>query len=234
MLITGHPQFETQDENGTGNGIPSIPEWHLDSSTCDHHHLELVKLLIDETVRSIFVRLHKVFRKAHGTPITTTQLHDLTCYVIHRLLPTSSGSDALSSSPLTECMRYAIVLYMFITHGTTYYPHTFIFNRTLVQFKDQLEKLMPSPWLYDSLGVWLLSIGLVASTGTLHYQWFLERARVIATFLQLQCWDEVYVHVKSVLWLETPQGEYSFRPHWENMLRTASLPSLPGYTVNLP
>ncbi|THW81982.1 hypothetical protein D6D18_08560, partial [Aureobasidium pullulans] len=118
MLITGHPQFETQNDFGTGNGIPSIPEWHLDLSTYHEYPTALDGLLIDESVRNVFIRLHKVFERAQRIPISTTRLHDLTCYVIHRLLPTTSDLESLSSSPSTECMRYAVVLYMFITHGT--------------------------------------------------------------------------------------------------------------------
>ncbi|THW15180.1 hypothetical protein D6D25_07194 [Aureobasidium pullulans] len=232
MLITGHPQFETQNDFGTGNGIPSIAEWHLDLSTYHEYPTALDDLLIDESVRNVFIRLHKVFERAQRTPISTTRLHDLTCYVIHRLLPTTSDLENLSSSPSTECMRYAVVLYMFITHGTTYYPHTFVLNRALVQFKIQLEQSESSPWLYDSFGIWLLAIGMVASTGTLRYQWFLERARTIATFLQLRSWDEVFVHIKGILWLETLQGEQSFRPHWDILFRTTSLPCLPEYDVD--
>lgn len=232
MLITGHPQFETQNDFGTGNGIPSIPEWHLDLSTYHEYPTALDDLLIDKSVRNVFIRLHKVFERAQRTPISTTRLHDLTCYVIHRLLPTTSDLENLSSSPSTECMRYAVVLYMFITHGTTYYPHTFVLNRALVQFKIQLEQSESSPWLYDSFGIWLLAIGMVASTGTLRYQWFLERARTIATFLQLRSWDEVFVHIKGILWLETLQGEQSFRPHWDILFRTTSLPCLPECVVD--
>ncbi|THY06335.1 hypothetical protein D6D01_09909 [Aureobasidium pullulans] len=234
MLITGHPQFETQNDLGTGDGIPSIPEWHLDLSTGNHHPLDLDDFLVDATVRNVFIRLHKVFERAQRTPISTTQLHDLTCYVIHRLLPTASNLQSLSSSPLTECMRYAIVLYMFITHGTTYYPHTFVLNRGLIQFKAHLEQLESSSQIHDSINVWLLTIGMVASTGTLHYQWYFERARIIATLLQLQSWDDVFIHIKSVLWLNTAQGEGAFRPHWDVVLATTVSPSLPEYIVNFP
>lgn len=79
-----------------------------------------------------------------------------------------------------------------------------------------------------SIDVWFLAIGLVASSNTPNYQWFSERAQTIVDPLQIQRWDDVVMHVKTVLWLETPQAEAVFRTHWD-----AILPSRPVVVTDI-
>lgn len=222
MLIMGHPQFETQDDYGIGHGIPPIPEWRLTSTALNENFSELNSIDGDHTVRNVFIRLRNVFQRAQGTPLPNTRLHDLTCFVVHRLLHSASDTVNSQSLPIIECIRYAILLYLFIIQGPTYYSHAVIFNMIVTRFMEHLKQLESSLRVYDSADIWLLMIGMVASTGTPNYQWFMERARAIAISLQLGTWNDVIVRIKSVLWWETLQGEAIFRPHWDTTLSAAS------------
>lgn len=214
MLIMGHPQFETQDDVGDGDGIPPIPEWQLDS-TALHDLPALGSIDVDYAVRNVFIRLRNVFQRSQRIPFPTTRLHDLTCFVVHRLLLSASDTANPQSSAITECIRYAIILYMLIIQGPTYYSHALILNTIVTRFTEHLEQLESTARMHDSLDVWLVAIGMVASTGTTHYQWFMKSARAMAASLQLGNWNDTLVHIKSVLWLETLQGEDIFRPHWD-------------------
>ncbi|CRJ83597.1 hypothetical protein BN1708_009082 [Verticillium longisporum] len=183
MLIMGHPQFETQDDAGIGDGIPPIPEWQLEPIGLDDYHVDLAPYEIDYAVSNVVGRLRSVFRQAEQVHFSTTRLHDLTCFVVHRLLRASPDPSISAPSPMSQCLRYATALYMFIIQGPTYYPHTVIMSdviRNLIENHDQLD---PSPF-----DIWIFTIGLAASVGTAQYQWFLERARAAATSLQLREW----------------------------------------------
>lgn len=231
MLVMGHPQFETQDDLGIGHGIPSIPEWQLDSSISQPGSFELSCIEVGYAVSNVFLRLRNVFHRAQRIPFSTTRLHDLTCFVIHRLLLSASDTTDPQSSPITECIRYATVLYMFAIHGPTYYSHAVILNTIVTRFVAHLKQLELTPGIHDSLNVWLLSIGMVTSTGMNQYQWFMEKTRAIAVSLQVHCWNDALIRIKSILWLETPQGEYIFRPHWDVVLNDTNKPGLPDFTV---
>jgi hypothetical protein len=231
MLIMGHPQFETQDDVGIGHGIPPIPEWQLDSTALHDDLSELSSIDVDYAVRNVFIRLRNVFQRAQRIPFPTTRLHDLTCFVVHRLLLSASDTANPQSSPITECIRYVIILYMFIIQGSTYYSHAVILNTIVARFVKHLKQLESTPRVYDSLDVWLLAIGMVASTSTTHYQWFMERARAIAASLQLGNWNDAIARIKSILWLETLQGEDIFRPHLDAILSAANQPGPPDLTV---
>jgi hypothetical protein len=217
MLITGHPQFETQTDAGVGHGIPPIPEWQLDFTPCHDHLPDLG--IIDNDVENVFLRLRNVFQRTHTTPLSSTQLHDLTCFVIHRLLLSSPDlSIADQSPPLTECVRDATILYMFIIQGPTYFSHAVIFNQILDRFAGNVEQLEQThSEMHESLDVWFLAVGMVASVGTPRYRWFAEKARVKvgASSVVASGWDDVLVVLRRILWLETQQAEAMFRPHWE-------------------
>jgi len=215
MLLTGSPQFETQDDFGTGRGIPSVPEWYLDLPIRRLDLPYFQNLMTDEAVWNVFVRLRNVFERAQVVPLSTTKLHDLTCFVLHRLLPENPDFKTPVDSSLTECMRYGIILYMLVIHGTTYYPHTFLLNQILSRFETQLAMVEIEPRANDSLHIWLLTTGMAASVGTKYYPLLSGRARAIAASLRLCGWNDVTTHVQNALWLETSQDEQSFRPHWD-------------------
>lgn len=223
MIVTGQPQFETQDDTGIGDGVPSLPEWQLGSTALHEDMAELGNIEIDHAVRNVFMRLRSIFQRAQRTPLAPTRLHDLTCFAIHRLLLLNpSGVDFPSS--VSECIRYGIMLYMFIIQGPTYYSHAVIFNTILDQFIGHLKQL-PSPLsTYNSLDIWLLNIGMAASNGTGHYDWLTGRAREVAVVTQLTAWDDALVHVRGLLWLETCHSDDAFRPHWDAILGSYSHP----------
>ena len=215
MLIMGHPQFETQDDMGIGDGIPPVPEWQLDSTARYDDLSELIGNDIDYTVENVFIRLRNVFLRAEHIPLPTTRLHDLTCFVVHRLLLSTSETSDSQSSATTECVRYAIILYMFTIQGPTYYSHAVILEMIVNRFVRHLQRLEVSLRVYERRDFWLLAIGMVASSGTANYQWFVERALTLAASSTLDNGDDVIADIRSVLWLNIPQFENVFRSHWD-------------------
>lgn len=226
MIVTGHPQFDTQDDDGMGNGIPPIAEWQLDPSMSEDDLPELGDIEVDFPVRNVFIRLRNVFRRAQRMPLSTTKLHDLTCFVVHRLL-LSADTPYSQPSPITECIRYGIILYMFLIQGTTYFSHTVMLNTLVERFMDHVRLLESTRHLCGSLDIWYLTAGMAASAGTENYPFFLERAQALATSMELESWDGILYHIRSVLWLEAPQSEHIFRAHWETLLGVA-YPSTPA------
>ncbi len=227
MLIAGQPQFETQDDAGIGHGIPPIPEWQRELPTALLTDApELRSLDVEDEVGNVFLRLRNVFLAAERTPFSSTRLHDLACFVIHRLLLSAPKGERVSS-PLTESVRCATVLYMFIIQGPTYFSHAVIFNQILNRLVGHLEEAEETPNVHESLKVWLLSVGLVASAGTPHYPRFVEKAAATAKSLPLGSWGDALAHIQRILWLGTLHIEDLFRPHWGVALAAASHPEPP-------
>lgn len=218
MLIIGHPQFETQDDNGVGCGIPPIPEWLLDTTVVYDELSEVFSVHIDPVVSNVFIRLRSVFERARRLPLPPTRLHDLTCFVVHRLLLPTSNTNITQLLPISECIRYAVVLYMFIIQGPTYFSHAVIFNTMVDRLGEHFKRLESTPRTHSSLDVWLLAVGMVASAGTSYSDWFVGKARAIAASLRIASSSDSLVRIKSVLWLEKSDGEVTFRIPWDNML----------------
>ncbi|KAG9846555.1 hypothetical protein KCU98_g6326, partial [Aureobasidium melanogenum] len=226
----GNIEFDTQDDLGVGDGISPISEWHLIQPLSGPG--DIGDFTLDEPVANVFHRLRNLSLTAQQLPLSTTKLHDLACFVVHRLLPTNSDFLCSTSSSTTEVMRYALILYMLIIHGTTYYPHTFVLNQGLAQFVKHYEQSELVFYTQDALRVWLLAVGMVASIGTSHYRWLSGKARTTAASMQMRTWDEVFKHVKSILWFGMAPGESGFRPHWDAIFNTLDLPALPEYQAN--
>ncbi|KAM3065243.1 hypothetical protein ACMFMG_004369 [Clarireedia jacksonii] len=233
MLIMGHPQFETQDDAGVGHGIPPVPEWQLLSIADDDCLSEFCNIGIDSEVGNVFTHLRNIFQRASLNPLPTTHLHDLTCFVVHRLLPSALDTANPCSSPVEECIRCAIILYMFIVHGPTYYSHAVILNKIVSQFIENLDRLDLEPRVYNSLDVWLLGIGMVAATGTVLYQRFMQKACAASASLQLIDSNAALVRIRDVLWLMMPLIENTFRSHWDAVLNTTCRPGSVGLTVSV-
>lgn len=242
MLVKGHPQFQTQDDKGTGDGIPPIPEWQSTWSEGEEEEEESNRFFpdiieqLDGEVQNVFIRLKHAFRRAHRYPtFPSTRLHDLTCFVVHRLLLTApSPPSPAPASPLTECVRYAIMLYMFTIQGPTYFSHAVILDSLLGRFMGYLEQLDSMPRKESgsrALDTWLLSIGLVASSGTsqIRHRWFGERVRVLAGSLGIGGWVDVREGVMGVLWLEMGYMEDIFRRCWDGVLGSSEL----GLTIGM-
>ncbi|KAL4965247.1 uncharacterized protein BDV14DRAFT_61379 [Aspergillus stella-maris] len=219
MIVMGHPQFQTQDDTGVGDGIPLIPEWQSDMTTMDSgpYVLSILDMLVDVEVRNSLFRLRSAFKTASQVPLSSTRLHDLTCFVIHRLLLHRADSEPgqPAPSPITECIRYATILYMLIIHGPTYYSHEVFTNNLISRLMSNLDILYSLPRCYESIDIWIIAIGLVASSDTRQYTWFVDKAMHIASSLQIRSWFDILTHIKGILWKETAQGECVFRPHWD-------------------
>ncbi|KAJ5658615.1 uncharacterized protein N7484_002264 [Penicillium longicatenatum] len=223
MLIMGHPQFDTQDDVGLGDGIPCIPEWQLDPTALNDLS-GFNNIDVDFDVWNVFIRLRSVLERSQRMPFSPTQLHDLTCFVIHRLLLSTPNTESSQPSPITQSLRYAIIIYMLIIQGPTYYSHAVIMNTMVTRFVECFKQIESTPRVYDSLDVWFISIGLLTSTGTTNYEWFVEKAQIVSEALQLHDFDDTLVQIKSVLWLETPQADENFRSHWDKIFHVEYTP----------
>lgn len=219
MLILGRPQFPVQDDGGVGDGIPPISEWLSCSTALEGNTIPEISWVIDdEIVRTSLVRLRYIFNRAEGEPFSGTKLHDLTLFVTHRLLLSDPDTQDSISSPVTECIRYALILYMFIIQGPTYYSHDVILSSIVTQFIGHLERLESTPHVYDALDIWLLIIGIVGSAGTTNYHSFTEKIRGVCAYLHLTDFHDVLTYLKSICWLGGSQGEDILRPHWNSIL----------------
>ena len=203
-----------------GDGIPPVPEWQASSDYTIHDVPEIYELRIDAEVRNVFQRLRNIFQLSQHAYLSNTRLHDLACFVIHRLL-LSVPDPALSlTSVNTERMRYAIILYMFIVHGPTYYSHTIIMETIVTRLMDFMRSYEFGTYAYTSFDVWLSMVGTVASAGTVHYRWFLEKMEIMATSLCLSSWKDVFSHLSHILWLDSRKCRDLFHYHWEIVLDT--------------
>lgn len=217
-MVTGAPQFQTQDDFGSGDGIDSILQWQLASMAPDVQEGTLDDLDIDPLVRNILVRLRSIFHQPQISCLTTTELHDLTCFVVHKLLllPPRSPSHPRQLST-SECLRYTLVLYMLTIHGTTYYSHHHLVNTILLQLKGYYVALNHANYSHGSLEIWVSSVGMLVSTSTTDYQWFTDQAYAAAVALSLHTWEDVLTHLQSVLWMGTQQ-EGALREKWEEII----------------
>ncbi|KPM36702.1 hypothetical protein AK830_g9841 [Neonectria ditissima] len=218
MLVTGVPQFDTQDDGGFGGGIGPILQWQLASTNPDSQQRTLDELEVDPILSDILARLRNIFHEPQLSRLTSTELHDLTCFVVHRLLllPPFLLADSKPSA-ISECLRYTTVLYMLIIHGTTYYSHTDLANSMIHQLKSHLQMLAQTRFVDGPLGVWILSIGMVAATRSADRQWFANQAYTAAMSLGLQTWEDVLMRLESIFWMRPQEGEL-FRQRWGKVL----------------
>lgn len=210
MLVMGHPQFKTQDDIGVGDGIPPIPEWQIEATSSDNSSERLIDMEVSDDVMNVLNRLRNVFERANRVSFTNTQLHDLTCYVVHRLLLSIPDAQKSNLSPMTESIRYTILLYLFIVQGPTYYSHAVMLNSLVARLIQSLQQLQSTLHKNGPLDVWFTLIGMVASAGTTHYLWFSQKARELVDTLHIAGASEVLDKAKSFLWLDVPQGDYIF------------------------
>lgn len=173
---------------------------------------------VDPAVRNILARLRSIFHQPQLSCLTTTELHDLTCFVVHKLLLLPPLSPAHPRQlPTSECLRYALVLYMLTIHGTTYYSHHYLVNIVLFQLKGNYVALSHANYSHGSLEIWVSSVGMLVSTSTTDYQWFTDEACAAAVALCLHTWEDVLTHLQSVLWVGTQQ-EDALREKWEEII----------------
>lgn len=222
MLVTEAPQFEIQDDSGLGIGIASSSQWQLALTGPGPHDLTIDDIEIDPTIGNILTRLRNIFHHERISALTNTDLHDLTCFVLHKLLLLSPlSSDNPKKSAVSECSRYAIALFMLTIHGTTYYSHDALANNMILRLKGYLEPLLLTDYMRSSIGVWILSVGLASAMGTPHRKWFISQACTVAMVLGLQTWEDVLVRLETVFWTRAPH-EDRVRHKWEEILKVLS------------
>lgn len=225
MLVMGSPQFQPQEGLASGDGIRPIPEWEYILQERPQHPkmIEFSDLDLDPAVEDTVIRLRYIFdqyEKSYlGYPSTTlnttTGLHDLTCFVLHKLL--SMISPKLGSRVISECIRYATSIYMFIIHGPTYYSHAAIVNDLILQLRDSMQSHMACISYHRPLIIWLFSIGLVGSMGTEEHQWFAVETAALSEMFDLRSWNDVENALQSILWISNPYGAI-FRQVWESIV----------------
>jgi hypothetical protein len=218
MLVTEAPQFPTQDDLGSGHGIISIPQWNQPNSTIsDTSQKTLEDLEVDLVMVDILARLRNIFHHPQLSNLTSTELLDLTCFVVHRLLllpPFSAGNP--KQIAMSECLRYGLALYMLILHGTTYYSHASLANTMIGQLVVHFKTLAWANNVPNSFRLWIVSVGMAATNITVQSQWFFDQACAAIVALSLSCWEDVLEHLGSVLWMKTQQGDL-FRRKWEEV-----------------
>ncbi|KAH8680017.1 hypothetical protein BGZ60DRAFT_242153 [Tricladium varicosporioides] len=235
MLVLGVPQFPTQDDEGFGDGISAISLWKDSSiASCAARSLmDLKSLHLNPVLEDTITRLRNIFGKysRHSTGLATplelssTDLHDLTCFVLHRLLPLPAIEDVNAlTADISDAMHCATSIFMFIIHGHTYYTHITILNSLVLRLKTHLECMEVSTNDISPVFVWLHSVGMVASTEIGDSQWFLDRARLIANTLDIRSWDDILANLECVLWFHNSRTK-SFKHQWVHIL-TGELPDL--------
>ncbi|KAH6993665.1 hypothetical protein EDB82DRAFT_475425 [Fusarium venenatum] len=215
LLVTGSPQYQTQNEDGTGDGVSPTLQWLLSSSFLETPDPVVQALDLQPEIAGVFTRLRGILHQPDASSLLGTELHDLTCFVVHKLLL----MPPYRTSPHSECLRCAMTLYMLIIHGTTYYTHTELSNNIVQLLKDHLQPLAGKIGgiLFGSLQIWVLSVAIVSATDPTEIQWLTYAARIASNALGLQTWDHVVIHLKNILWLETERADV-FRQQWAGIL----------------
>ncbi|KAF2844844.1 hypothetical protein T440DRAFT_409339 [Plenodomus tracheiphilus IPT5] len=223
LILTQRPQFATQDDCGIGAGIAPILQWiqaakpstGLPITPLDGLDLDLAT---SETLR----RLRKVLHDSNSSGLSTTDLHDLTCFVLHRMLGQLSVNDSDNAREIlltSECVRKAASLYMLNIHGPTYFSHAGL-QQTLVQdLRACLDTLLlPLLVSHSSVALWLLSVGMVSSEDEHELQWFNQQAKEAIRTLNISSWQTILAQMRMVLWFNSRQMERLSRDRWKTIL----------------
>ncbi|MAD86707.1 MAG: hypothetical protein CL912_27435 [Deltaproteobacteria bacterium] len=227
MLVTGSPQFDIQDDSGNGSGIAPIAQWL--SALKTEHNPDLRGLAcfdIDSSLKDILIRLQVILYPpiSRGANLCTNDLHDLTCYVLHKLLLPFTAE----LTPESECLRYALAIYMFVIHGPTYYSHLAILHQIVLKLRNHLRAVMTPNDMDSSLLIWCFSIGMSASIGTEAHDWFITSAAPLTSSQGLETLDNVESCLQSILPLDA-QSKAMFHVAWQPIFNSTQLAEeLPG------
>lgn len=224
MVVMQTPQFPAQEKAGPDDGIAPIPQWfQADSNINARISITLDTPPLDPEIADVLFRLHNLFDSSRFK-LSTTDLHDLTCYVLHKLLlwePQLQANRALCDLTASGMVRHATVLYLLIVHGPTYFSHARLQYATALKLQAQMEY----SWLnmlfnHSALTLWLLSVGMVASDGLPEGQWFISQAYKAAEALNLWTWDEVIVRLRGIVWLDSTSAITLFQQKWQEAWTT--------------
>ncbi|KXJ87797.1 hypothetical protein Micbo1qcDRAFT_124107 [Microdochium bolleyi] len=232
LLVTGSPQFPTQDDLGiehVDDGLPPIAEWMQLPTTA-----ELLRALpipttvlasLDSVVVNVFVRVRALLQpRQDAKSLTGSKIHDLTCFAIHRLLSAQPApqTTVVEWAVSSECLRHGLAIYMFLLHGHSYYPHAEILYALVRRLRQSLElwtsSSSSSTPFSDSLKLWLLSMGLVAAAATPAWDWFAHRCTSTSALHELRNWPDILKHLSNVLWHTSEYFENTFQTAWNHAL----------------
>jgi hypothetical protein len=225
MVVMQTPQFPAQNDHGEGDGVASIPQWYDATMLSRDTITPLVNLNLDPEVGEVASRLRFLLNNPRHLNLSTTDLHDLTCFVLHRLIRPlhSNHDDGSCDRIISECVRHATVLYMLIIHGPAYFSHAELQHTTTTRLKSYLERLPPSLlWQNSSLSLWIFSVGMVASVGSSGCIWFMGQAQRAAEELGIFSWEQALSHLRGILWLENKQAETAFKRKWDEAWATTN------------
>lgn len=173
---------------------------------------------LDPTTSEIVRRLRNLLSEPTRFHLSNTDLHDLTCFVLHRLLAPLAPPPACNIpevSSVSECVRNGIALFMLIIHGPTYFSHAGLQYKLVQQLRSDLERsLVPLLLSHGSLALWLLSVGMVGSESQDDLYWFSEQARIATKTSYALEWEAVLTHLRSVLWYKSRHAEGLFKQRW--------------------
>lgn len=222
------PQFPTQNDFGIGDGIPIIPQWRQAGTNLQNPVLpHMGEFNLDPTIQDILYRLSNMARREQFLSMSNTELHDLTCFVLHRLLlwrPNATTNHSSGPPAISECVRDGLVLYMLIIHGPTYYSHSEIQNSIVAQLEFHLEdSLAYMSNTHQSLVIWLLSMGMVAAQDASKYHWFATEAKKMTENLGIRTWNDIVLCLQSVLWLKMENVQHMFQQKWGEISATIAI-----------
>lgn len=219
MVISHTPQFATQHIIGEGEGIVPIPQWY--EATTHHEYPSsphLDDLDLDLNIRDTLLRLRILFHESQTIDLSTTDLHDLTCFALHRLLawsPTSHLDHTSQKYYISEIVLCGTALYMLLIHGPTYFSHAMLQHNLTVRLKTVLEHSLAELINgHPSLAVWLLSVGMLATKDTPEALWFNKQAEK-ASYSLCCNWKTILQHLQDILWFRKPLLECAFQQTWE-------------------
>ncbi|KAH7359605.1 hypothetical protein BKA66DRAFT_427048 [Pyrenochaeta sp. MPI-SDFR-AT-0127] len=223
MIVMQSPQFSTQEDSGVGLGIAPIPQWRdADPDLRDLGLSRLDGLNLDPAISDILFRLRSLFHNPERNNLTSTDLHDLTCFVLHRLLswsPQQVYAHIPQAQMVSAGIRHAVALYLLINHGPTYFSHAHLQYELILELKASIGHSLDFLCLsHPTLALWLLSVGLVASNGTPDYHWFVNQARIVAKSEDIHTWEDMLGRLKEILWYPKLQTEHFFHHRWEEIL----------------
>ncbi|EOA83654.1 hypothetical protein ACJQWK_00386 [Exserohilum turcicum] len=221
LVLMQTPQFSVQNDHRCGDAIAPIQQW-TEVDNVSHQELPecFVGLDLEPVLSDVVLRLRNILNTSRQSDLSTTDLHDLANFILHRLCSLEPlNHQSFQVSPLSECLRYAVVLYMLIIHGPTYFTHAHLQLNLVSKLRARLEDT-PDPVSvgHASIALWVVSVGLVASADTPDGLWFHGQAQALGGYSDLHTWTDILPHLEQVLWSGNHAAEAMFRQRWEAVL----------------
>jgi hypothetical protein len=136
-----------------------------------------------------------------------TMLMDRRNSVQHALLSLPTAQELefgeVSSVSLYESIRYTAIIYsVAVTFPLP--PMTGIYSKLTGHLKSVLEESkLDLCWkLYPKALLWVLTLGGIASSVTVHRSWYVRNLAAVSMALNISRWDDVADEMGQYLWLE--------------------------------